>query len=103
MVNRHAQYGAYGPALLVIPISTPHPNTVMLDGHNISRISWHDRGEYWDAEYVVDGTHVPLLIHKSIQEDTRYKFGSESFWEYVERSAISAWQSWLAHPEWRIN
>ena len=103
MVNRHALHGAYGTALLVIPSGTPHPYSVMLNGHEIARISWHDRGDYWDAEYVVDGTRVPLLIHKSIQEDSRYKFNSEAFWEYVERSAISAWQSWHAHPEWRIN
>ena len=74
-----------------------------MQGHDIVRAGWRDCGEYWDADYVVDGHHVPLMIHKSIQDESRYKFGSKEFWEYVERSAVSAWESWRDHPEWRIN
>lgn len=74
-----------------------------MSGHDVCRLSWRDCGEYWDAEYAVDGQHVPLLIHKSIQDDNRYKFGTDEFWRYVERTAVSAWESWRDHPEWRIN
>jgi hypothetical protein len=74
-----------------------------MERHEVSRVSWKDCGEYWDADYVVNGQHTPLMIHKSIAESPRFKFGSPEFWDYVERSAISAWESWRDHPEWRIN
>lgn len=74
-----------------------------MDVHNVHRVAWRDCGEYWDAEYMVDGQRTPLLIHKSVCEDKRYKFGSDDFWAYVERSAVSAAESWRDHPEWRIN